>query len=196
MAGASFTTLLPFRRTAGLAVLSLATLACGWPSDALGSTAQAPRKTGIQKVHFDPSSHLVDEPTARKVVAVMRAWTPPLPKPSKQHRDDLNLVGGMQDMLERAFTTVAYRELAEQNSTATIDGTPALTAAIAGQGLSSRDFAKALIALQMAKLEMETREMVVATGAKVNYELRGTLKANADLVRRLKTEGGFPSGWF
>ena len=99
-------------------------------------------------------------------------------------------------MLERAFTTVAYRELAEQNSTATIDGTPALTAAIAGQGLSSRDFAKALIALQMAKLEMETREMVVATGAKVNYELRGTLKANADLVRRLKTEGGFPSGWF
>src|SRR5688572_10690953 len=151
MARASLTTHLPFRRTAGLALLSVATLACGGgSSDAQGSTAQSGGRAPVHKVHFDAHRHQLDEASARKVVAVMRAWTPPEPELPNELEASGDIVGAMKYALERAFTTVAHRELTEQNSTATIDGTPLLKAAIVGQGLTSREFAKALLALQVA----------------------------------------------
>jgi hypothetical protein len=126
MARTSLTTLLPLRRTAVLAALSLATLACGRPDEALGSMAQSTAKAAAKKATFNPHNNPLDEATARKVVAVMQAWTPPVPEPSAKAKAEGDLVGGMKDVLERAFTNVVYVELVEQDSTATIDGTPAL----------------------------------------------------------------------
>ena len=192
----SLTTHFPFRRTAGLALVSLATLACSsGTSDAQGPTPRSERRAPI-KTYFDPQAHALDEATARKVIAVMRAWTPPEPKAPKELQESGDIVGAMKYVLENAFTMVAARELTEQNSTATIDGSPLLVAAVHGQGLSSREFAKALITFQIATLDIGLRDMAAANGITHPRELVGVHKANTDLVRKLTAEGAIPSGWF
>jgi hypothetical protein len=196
MARASLTTRPPLRRTAALAVLTLATLACGRPDEALGSAAQSTAKAGVKKAAFDPHTNPLDEATARKVVAVMRAWTPPVPEPSAKATADGNFTAGMKDVLERAFTNVVYVELVEKDSTATIDATPALRVAVVGQGMSSREFAKGMLTLQMAILAEGFAEMARANGGTYAYKPGVNQAAVIQIVRKLKAEGAIPSDWF
>ena len=126
----------------------------------------------------------------------MRAWTPPEPKAPKELKESGDFVGAMQYVLENAFTMVAARELCEQNSTATIDASPLLMAAVYSQGLSSREFATALVTFQMTSMHVGLLDMLASQGIKHPKELAGIEKANADLVRKLTAEGAIPSGWF
>jgi hypothetical protein len=197
MARASLTNQSSLRRSAGLALLLLATLACGGgTSDAQEATTARARRSAGAKVPMDPHAYLLNEAEARQVVAVMRAWTPPVPEVPQEIKQSGDIIKVFEYGLEHSFTVVAHRELTEQNSTATIDSVPALQAAIARAGLSSRQFAKALLALQTATMDVGFRDMAALQGAKHPGELFGTAKANAELVRKLTAEGAIPSGWF
>src|SRR5688572_18300025 len=185
------------RRTAALAALSLATLACS-PVD---GDAQATRLKGIDvpvvnRAGYSPGRYPLDEATVRKVVAVMRAWTPPRPERRKAKEGE-SFFAAAEEALLRSFPTIVVRELMIENSTATIDGTATLKAAIASQGLSSRTFAEALCAYKEASVTMAVADISHAQVGKDGYTPGPVLTKNMDLIRRMQTSEGlaYPSGW-
>jgi hypothetical protein len=178
--------------TAGIATLAaaaVATIAC---STAQGQ-AQAPRSAGaaaatITRSGYSAHDHALDEATIDKVLAVMRAWTPPdPPKPTGTPAEVFDAV--MKQAVETSLQTGLYDELA-RNSTATIDATPALKAAIVGQGLSSREFAEALFAFQVTVLAVDLGDMGKWMGVKDGYKPGPVMTRNMDLVRRMRAAKG------
>ena len=171
-------------RTRTIAVLTLAALACG----GTGAAAASPQREASKAVWAmgrAAEQHPLDEATARKVVTIMRAWKPaPLPKPKGQ--DAENVLSIMEYGIWNSFTAVVQRELADQNSTATIDGTPALKAAITSQGMSSREFVLALLAYQAARLADDLMSTIP-------HEPTAVVKRNIEVLRRIGPKKELPS---
>ncbi len=190
--------------TAAVAALSLATVAC---SSAEGE-AQAARTRGgavprVNQSGYSAEFYPLDEDTVRKVVAVMRAWTPPEPTSKSFHEkiegpDQLSaeeagsILAARWDAIEKTFLPVVRRDLMA-DSTATIDGTPALKAAIASQGLSSRRFAEAMLAYHATLANIDVGDLLNAEFGKSEV-----LVKNRALIRRMRaSEGGeLPSWWW
>jgi hypothetical protein len=180
------------RRTAALAALSLATFACGGTKDAAASSQRrgdhAVIASGIA-AEYRP----LDEATVRKIVAIMRAWQPErVPPPSGDKAKDL--LSAMDHRIQNRFTAVVQRELAERNSTATIDGTAPLKAAIVREGLSSREFVLALLAFLVARQNDDLNAYLKLTGGKP-AELSAALQRNIEIIRSIGPKEELPSGW-
>jgi hypothetical protein len=186
----------PIRRIATLAALSLATVACGSGAmEARASAGQSNGRTAASRPRFSADNYPLDEATVRKVAAVMRAWTPPELPPRRV--DPENVMKGMQEALESTFTVVVSKDLMEKDSTATIDRTAPLTAAIASQGLSSRKFAEALMAVQAASVAIDLGDFLAANGGgKPAWEPSDIAKANIALIRKARADGALPTGWW
>lgn len=180
------------RHTAALATLSLATLACGGTGDAAASS-QRRSSDAVRASGFAAENHPLDEATVRKVVAVMRAWSPPALAPPKGE-DARSVPRVLEYGIRNSFTAVVQRELADRNSTATIDGTPPLKAAIAGQGLSSREFVMALLAFQAARINDDLNASLTAIGAEP-AQLPAILKRNIEVIRSAGPKEELPSWW-
>jgi len=180
------------RRTAALAALSLATFACGGTGDAAASS-QRRSSDAVLASGSAAENRPLDEATVRKVVAVMRAWKPaPLPPPRGE--DAKSFTSLLEYRIWNGFTAVVQRELADQNSTATIDGTALLKAAIVRQGLSSREFVLALLAFQAARINDDLHASLKATGAAAP-PLREVLQRNIEVIRRVGPKEELPSWW-
>jgi hypothetical protein len=184
----------PIRRLAALAAVSLATVACGSGATEARVAGQATVRTATTTKRFSADYHPLDEATVRKVAAVMRAWTPPEPPPPRSD-DPANFTRNMKEAFESTFTVVVSKELIEKDSTATIDRTLPLKAAIVSQGLSSRTFAESLMAIQAASLAIDLGDFFKSMGNPAP-EPSGIRKANMDLVRKVRAEGALPTGWW
>jgi hypothetical protein len=175
-------------RIAALAALSLATIA-GANAEARG---QAPRtdaaaRPGTSAPRFSPEYHPLDAATVRKVVAVMRAWTPP-PPPKPTGADAESLPRIMEFRMRHMFISVVARELSEQDSTATIDATPPLRAALVREGLSSREFAKGMLAFKAAQFANDINPLVPHTPTAV-------VQQNIAVIRGVGASHALPSWW-
>jgi hypothetical protein len=188
------TTVLLLGRIATLAMLSITALACGGPAAAsTPADHDVPGRAAVRRARYSPEQYPLDDATVRKVAAVIRAWTPPAPDVPKK-TDPGDVVGAMQDAMEQTFTARIARDL-QAGSTATIDATPALEAEIVRQGLSSRTFAEALLAVQAARwgLDFEAALPEATRDADAPGE---TAKANRALVRKVRAEGLLPKDWW
>ena len=96
--------------------------------------------------------------------------------------------------IRNRFSFVVQQELADRNSTATIDSTAPLKAAIVSQGLSSREFVLALLAFQAARLNDGVSTSLKALGGKAP-ELTPILKQNIEVIRRVGPTEDLTSGW-
>ena len=186
MARASLSRHLPFRRAAGFAALALATLACTGAGGA-AAPSQERSSDAVLASGRAAEERPLDEATVRRVVAVMRAWTPP-PLPPPKGKEGENVIRVLDYGIRNGFTAVVQRELADHNSTATIDGTPPLKAAIVAQGMSSREFVEALLAFQAARINGDLAESL-------RFELTGVLKRNVEVIRRVGSKKELPSWW-
>jgi hypothetical protein len=186
-------TIPPLRRVAALAALSVATLACGGPMAASAPAGQAEGRAAPSRPRYSAEHYPLDEATVRKVGAVIRAWTPPEPELPKRRAE--GVVDAMQMAIESTFTTHVAKDL-KADSTATIDATPPLKAAIVQQGLSSRTFAEALLAVQAASFAIGMEHALQGAAPDPALETPPTLKANVELVRRMRAEGVLPAHWW
>jgi hypothetical protein len=182
----------------GFAVLTLTTTAaCG--GDVQGTSPQTTSRAGAR---FDPKAYALDEAKVRKLAAVMRAWDPKGPEPKS---DDPNVfvdkMGWMRKGVE--FDNKVVLDLTARNSTATLESVPELKAAIAREGLSTREFAEAYLAYKTAEGELlvaglgQLAGAVAGTSAAQQPEPKytGVFKDNIELVLRMDKEGTLPRSW-
>jgi hypothetical protein len=181
----------------GFAVLTLPTAACR--GDAQGASPRTGEGRGAK---YDPKTYALDEARVRKLAAVMRAWDPKGPEPKS---DDPNVfvdkMGWMRKGVE--FENKVVIDLTERNSTATLESVPELKAAIAREGLSTREFAEAYLAYKTAEGELlvaglsQLARGVAGTSAAQQPEPKysGVFKDNIELVGRMDKEGTLPRWW-
>lgn len=186
-----------------LAVLTLLAAACR--GDAQGGAPQAtssPRAAGGGA--FDPKTYPLDETRVRKLAAVMRAWDPKGPEPATQ--DPNVYVDPMARMRKGVdFENTIVAELTEHNSTATIESVPELTAAIAREGLSPREFAEMYLAYKTAEGHLVVTGLSQLAGAVSGTApssppepaptSSGVFENNLELLRRMDKEGTLPPSW-
>ena len=181
------------RRTAALAALSLATFACGGTRASAASPQQHKSTDAVRALGSAAERHPLDEATVRKVVAIMRAWKP-APPPPPRGEDAKDMFSVIEYDMRNRFSFVVQQELADRNSTATIDGTAPLKAAIVSQGLSSREFVLALLAFQAARFNDGVSTSLKGLGGQAP-ELPPILKQNIEVIRRVGPTNDLTSGW-
>jgi len=173
-------------------------LACG------GGQAQSTKSTGAEAskatqprraTSYSPLTYKLDEATVRKVAAVMRAWDPKGPPPKSEDPKELAAYWGKMSA-GSDLTNKIGKELIYENSTATVDSTPELKAAIEKQGMSSREFVEAALAYTNAlgMLDVEGLEKIYGKQeGKPAFTPTGVFKENVELVRRMNKEEELPS---
>jgi hypothetical protein len=179
------------RRTVVLAALSLATFAWGGTGRAAASSQLRDGDGAVIASGLAAENHPLDEATVRKLVAIMRAWQPER-RPSAKNEDPNDLLSAMERRTQNRFIAMVQRDLAVRNSTATIDATAPLKAAIVGHGLSSREFAVALLAFEVARQNDDLRTYLKATGG-TPAELPPVLQRNIEIIRRVGPREALPS---
>jgi len=184
---------------ASLVVLLFATLACeGEQTSAGAGEAQAERPAATRGSGYSPLKYPLDEAKVRKVAAVMREWDPAGPPPESEDPNELAAYWSRMRAGVDLQNTIG-RELLNENSTATIDNNLELMAAIRRQGLSSREFAEAMLAYTnaMGALDVEALEEFYGDESGRPSELQkmmtGVFKDNVELIRRMSEEEDLPS---
>ena len=173
-----------------LVVLLFATLACE------GEQTTAGAATGGSG--YSPLTYPLDEAKVRKVAAVMREWDPTGPPPESEDPNELAAYWSKMRAGVDLQNTIG-RELLYESSTATIDNNPELKAAIRRQGLSSREFAEAMLAYTnaMGALDVEALGEIYGDASGPPPELQkmmtGVFKDNVELIRRMSEEEDLPS---
>ena len=176
--------------------------ACG--GDAQGGSTKATGRATEARRRFDPKTYALDEGKVRKVAAVMRAWDPKGPEPS---RDDPNAYVDTMARMRKAidFENKVVVELTEHSSTATIESVPELKAAIAREGLSPREFAEMYLAYKTAEGHLMVTGLGQLAGAvagtsgptppQAEPKPSGVFAANVELIQRMDKEEELPSWW-
>jgi hypothetical protein len=175
-----------------VAALSLATLACGGPMEASEPAGQV-KGRATSRARYSAEQYPLDETMVRKVGAVISAWTPPTPDLPKRKAE--GVLDAMEMAIESTFTTRVAQDL-KTDSTATIDATPALKALLARQGLSSRTFAEALLAVQAASWAISMEQALPEAARDPALQPGMTLQSNIELVRKVRAEGVLPKEWW
>jgi hypothetical protein len=185
----------------GFAVLTLPTAACR--GEVQGDSPLTTSRTGDGRGSaYDPKEYPLDEARVRKLAAIMRAWDPKGPEPTS---DDPNVFVDKMSWMRKGveFENKVVAELTERSSTATIERVPELKAAIAREGLSTREFAEAYLAYKTAEGELlvagleQLAGAVAGTTASKQPEPRysAVFKDNIELIRRMDKEGALPRSW-
>lgn len=185
----------------GLAVFALPTAACR--GDAQGTGPQTESRAGEARgAKFDPKAYALDEARVRKLGAVMRAWDPKGPEPKS---DDPNVFVDKMSWMRKGveFDNKVVLDLTGRNSTATIESVPELKAAIAREGLSTREFAEAYLAYKTAEGELLVAGLSQLAGAVAGTstsqqpepKYSRVFKDNIELLRRMDKEGTLPPSW-
>jgi hypothetical protein len=178
-------------------VMIVPLLGCGSGAQEAGSAnAGATQSARSRKTSgYSPLSYPLDETKVRRVAAIMREWDPKGPPPKSE---DPNELAAYWAKLSAGgdFSNKIGKELIYENSTATVDSTAALKAAIEKQGMSSRDFVEALLAYTnaMGALDVEGLEKVYGKQeGKPAFTPTGVFKENVELVRRMNKQEDLPS---
>jgi hypothetical protein len=179
-----------------IAFLLPAAIACN--RDAQGTAGGSSRESArapANRSNYSPLSYPLDDAKVRKVAAVMRAWDPKGPPPKSEDPKELAAYWGKLSA-GSDFTNKIGKELIYENSTATVDSTPELKAAIEKQEMSSREFVEAALAYTNAlgALDVEGLEKFYGKqDGKPAFTPTGVFKENVELVRRMNKEEELPS---
>jgi hypothetical protein len=186
------------------AALTLLTASCG--GDVEGTTSQAAdRSPAARGQAFDPKTYALDEARVRKLAAVMSAWDPRGPEPTNQ--DPNVYVSPMARAMKGVeFENKVVKDLMSRNSTATIEGVPELKAAIAREGLSTREFAELFLSYKAAEGQLMVAGLSQLAGAVSGTpppnapqpapKSPGVFEGNLELLRRMDKEGTLPPSWW
>jgi hypothetical protein len=147
--------------------------------------------------NYSPLTYKLDEPTVRKVAAVMRAWDPAGPPARSEDPEELARVWASMGAGSE-FSNKVGKEWLDEGTTKHVESVPELTAAIERAGMTPPEFVMAHLAYTnaMAALDIEAAEKFYGDDSskeRPGMKPTGVFKDNVELLRRMNKEEELPS---